>query len=132
MERFQLRLLEALEEKGISQAELSRRTGISRSSISKYLKGTFKAKPQHVQLLAPALGVSYDWLICRSDNKQSDSNAIVEEVIDQFRIYQGKAVSDTQINDMRKLLTAYLSTQQETMTAIIKAYLDTQHSNFRK
>lgn len=62
-ESFAKRLKEALELRGVSQAELSKRTGINRSSISTYLKGEYKAKQDKVDLMAQALGVSPAWLM---------------------------------------------------------------------
>lgn len=62
-ESFSKRLKDALEMRGVSQAELSKRTGINRSSISTYLKGEYKAKQDKVDLIAQALNVSPAWLM---------------------------------------------------------------------
>ena len=48
MNVFQQRLKEAIENMGITQAELSRRSGISRASITDYLKGKYEAKQDKI------------------------------------------------------------------------------------
>ncbi len=49
--------------KGISQAELVRRTGIRASSISDWLAGKYTPKQDKIDLMAAALGVSPAWLM---------------------------------------------------------------------
>lgn len=56
------RLSEAMRLRNMPQAELSRRTGIGKSSICQYLKGDFEPKQANIRLLAKALEVSEDWL----------------------------------------------------------------------
>lgn len=65
---FQNRLKIAIENKGISQAELARRSGISRASITDYLKGKYKAKPGAIYSLAQALDVDAFWLLGYQNN----------------------------------------------------------------
>ncbi|OQQ82029.1 helix-turn-helix domain-containing protein [Ligilactobacillus salivarius] len=65
---FQSRLKIAIENKGISQAELARRSGLSRTSITDYLKGKYKAKPGAIYSLAQALDVDAFWLLGYQNN----------------------------------------------------------------
>ena len=60
---FAQRLRAGLEGSGMTQAELSDKSGISRSSISRYLKGDWEGKPEAVYALAQALGVTVPWLM---------------------------------------------------------------------
>lgn len=57
------RLKSVLEERGISKAELSRRTGISNSSLSEYLSEKYEPKQDKIALIAKALNVSPAWLL---------------------------------------------------------------------
>lgn len=59
----QKRLRKALEEKGITQRELSKITGIRASSISEYLTGKYEPKQDKIYLMAKALHVSPGWLM---------------------------------------------------------------------
>lgn len=65
---FQSRLKIAIENIGISQAELARRSGLSRASITDYLKGKYKAKPGAIHSLAQALDVDAFWLLGYQNN----------------------------------------------------------------
>lgn len=65
---FQSRLKIAIENKGISQAELARRSGLSRASITDYLKEKYKAKPGAIYSLAQALDVDTFWLLGYQNN----------------------------------------------------------------
>ena len=60
---FEQRLKEAMQVRNISQTELVEKTGISKSGISQYLSGEYKAKQDRTYLLAKALDVDPSWLM---------------------------------------------------------------------
>ena len=60
---FASRLREALSVRNMTQAELANKSGISKSSISRYLSGAWKGKQDSVYALAKALDVSESWLM---------------------------------------------------------------------
>lgn len=60
---FAARLREGLTRRGMTQTELAQRSGISKSSISRYLKGDWEGKQEAVYALARALGVNEAWLM---------------------------------------------------------------------
>lgn len=64
-----LRLTKVRQEKGLSQRELARRSGVSQPEISKIESGKMKAYPAYERKLAAALGV-----------KVSQAAALMEEV----------------------------------------------------
>lgn len=57
------RLREALNIRGMKQAELVEKTGIGKSSISTYLSGEYEPKQRNIYKIAQALNVSEAWLI---------------------------------------------------------------------
>ena len=57
------RLNLALSTKRVTAAELSRRTGISKGSISQYKNGVVNPKQDRIYLIANALGISEAWLM---------------------------------------------------------------------
>lgn len=63
MDKFMDRLNEALVLRGVSPAELHRRTGISESTISQYRSGYAEPKKQRLQMIADALSVNPTWLM---------------------------------------------------------------------
>ena len=60
---FKDRLKEAIQYRNLSQISLSRMTGISKSLLSKYLKGISEAGNDKLHLLASCLRVSPVWLM---------------------------------------------------------------------
>ena len=52
----------AMDMRGINQAELCRRTGIGKSSISTYLSGDYEPKQTNLYKIADALSVTIPWL----------------------------------------------------------------------
>ena len=63
MNTFIERLRQIMSERSISQADLSRLTGLRTSSISDYLTGKYVPKQDKVALIAGALSVSPAWLL---------------------------------------------------------------------
>lgn len=59
---FAERLRAVLNEKGLSQADLSRLANIDRSMVTKYLKGTKHPKIDTIRRCAAVLYVNSDWL----------------------------------------------------------------------
>lgn len=59
---FSKNLKKAMEERNMSQAELSALTGIGKSSISQYLSGKNEPKPHAVEKMAEALECSVAYL----------------------------------------------------------------------
>lgn len=80
MDSISDRLKKALEIRDMSQADLVKKTGIGKSSISTYLSGSYEPKQKNTYKLAKALNVNEAWLmgydvdIERKDNSVNLSN----------------------------------------------------------
>jgi len=72
MNTFVKRLNQAMAEANMTQAELSRKTGISEAAISNYRKGNYEPKHKQIYLLAVALNVSPSWLMGFDLDENSD------------------------------------------------------------
>lgn len=57
------RIKESMKSLELSQAELCRRTGISKGALSSYISGRYEPKQKTVYLLAKALNVNESWLM---------------------------------------------------------------------
>lgn len=68
--KFSTRLRNVLKEKGMTQTELSKRAGISKSVISEWLSDKYEPKQDKIYMVAEALSVSPSWLFGVSDNKE--------------------------------------------------------------
>ncbi|MBQ9082083.1 MAG: helix-turn-helix domain-containing protein [Clostridia bacterium] len=76
------RLRQALELRDMTQTELARRSGISKSSISRYVKGDWVGKAEAVRAMAEALNVSERWLSgCNAPMRRPDDAAPAPEEI---------------------------------------------------
>lgn len=81
---FKERLIQAMDEKDMSAAELSRRSGIGEGAISQYKKGAYMASQRNLEKIANALGVSIAWLMGYDVPKkqQQDQNLLADSITD--------------------------------------------------
>ena len=76
IEDFGERLLFAFNHSCLTQAQLASATGITKSSISRYLQGEFEPKPKAVIKLAKALNVSEKWLLGCDDTAENEDEVV--------------------------------------------------------
>ena len=84
------RMREAMAAADMKQIELAAATGISHSSISRYLSGIMEPKAKAVSKMAAVLGVSEMWLwgydVPRVRSSAQKKNDVLVDVIKQLRI----------------------------------------------
>ncbi|SEL33962.1 helix-turn-helix domain-containing protein [Ruminococcus albus] len=82
MSSFAENLRAAMAERSLTQAELSKRTGISKSFISQYLSGKFKPRDDKLSVLAQALGTTKGALLGyeSSGSSNGDNSADLHKV----------------------------------------------------
>lgn len=88
MEDFGRRLQKALDKADIKAAELSRRTGIGKSSISTYLTGGYHPKQENVYKMADALGVNPEWLNGRTESMESTPYENAQIAVSKYNLYR--------------------------------------------
>jgi len=71
--QFIERLNSILQKRNLSQADLSKMTGIRSSSISDWLNGKYEPKQDKIAIIADALNVSPVWLIGYDDTASNQS-----------------------------------------------------------
>jgi len=78
---FTGRLTDAMDASKVKAIDISRATGVSRGSISKWVSGATKSiLAEHAIVLAELLGVNIEWLILgKGPRKITDKNAVVIE-----------------------------------------------------
>lgn len=105
---FGTRLKTALDMRGMTAAELSRRTGISKGTISQYLNGIISPKPDKVYAISLVLNVSSNWLMAFEEEPEED-RVLSEEV---------RVLFNSLSTDRQKEALAYLQflAQRETDT----------------
>lgn len=87
---FASRLQELLDFYGIKAADLSKKTGISKSSISHYLKGDWEAKQDTLMIIADAYNVSEAWLMgydvnMKKEPAEKNYSELEKKLIEDFR-----------------------------------------------
>lgn len=60
---FQTRLIDTMTDRGMTSADLARKSGLSEAVISNYRSGKYEPKNKKLYLLATALNVSPSWLM---------------------------------------------------------------------
>lgn len=93
MGEFSKRLKEMMEQRGMRQADLVAKTGISRSLISCYLSGRYEPKDERLQALAKALNCDPMWLAGYDGIEEDDELAFLAK----FRVLN--------VEDKRTILT---------------------------
>lgn len=63
MDTLSSRLKYAMQIKGVSQAELVRRTGINKGALSSYINGRYEPKQKAIYKIAKALNINEAWLL---------------------------------------------------------------------
>ena len=115
------RINEALRHNEMSKAELSRRTGISPSSLSEYLSGKYEPKQDKIYLISRALNVDPVWLLGFEDEdsepqKHEEPKVDVKDIINNATfLFDGNDYSLSQ-------------SDKDMLTNIIKSVLNGKES----
>ena len=102
IESFKKRLVLALSLRNMKQADLCAATGISKSAISHYIKGSFEPKQDRIFLMAKALNVEPIWLM-GYDVPMGNNEEIVTMSIGSNILYRRKSLGLTQEELAKKM-----------------------------
>jgi len=81
--------LEALiRERGTTKYRLSKRTGISQTTLGRWEKGTQQPGAEAAAVLAKELGVSAEYLLGKTDERNPHKTPVTEEDI-KFALFEG-------------------------------------------
>lgn len=84
MEKIISRMQDLMAQKDLTAAELSRRTGIDRSTICHYLRGDYLPKFDKIEKIASALGVPVAYLTGISDDPDPTGDPGLDDFLDRF------------------------------------------------
>lgn len=97
MSNFAIRMRESMEKKGITAAELSRRTGIGKNLISYYLNEKYLPKQDKVYAIAQALGVDPGWLMTGVEQRHYNPPVVLLDSELFLKIWDHMPVEDCKI-----------------------------------
>ena len=118
---FPERLNEAMKDKDFSPSDLSRKSGIDKSSISRYRSGNYDPGKKNFFLLADALDVNPAWLAGEDAPKHAVQSLIDSEPWeDDWQKNPLSSRFDTLSDDESHVVTAYRSADQSIQAAVRK------------
>ena len=101
--KYSIRLKKLLEELDIKQNELAEKTGITEATISNYINAKQLPKLGVVEKIADILGVSVDYLLGKTDVRNSGKQ--IDDVLNEAMIGMSKeeyeALNETQKKQIR-------------------------------
>ena len=112
------RIKEAMKSHGIKQIDLANATGMSHSTISRYLSGKMEPKPKAISLLARELNVTEMWLwgydVPQDRPLEQQKNDDLVKVIARLRsdpdfnelVTQLNQLSDNEYASIKQLISA--------------------------
>lgn len=117
---FHIRLQEALDARKMKPSELSERTGISKSSISRYLSGEYAPSSSKIYKISRALEINATWLLGYDVPMSQSSN--VDTIIDDLNSMGFKASYSVPISDRTeiKILKAYREADDLTKEMVLR------------
>ena len=119
MATFSKRLRTAIDMRGISQTELAKKTGISKSSISHYLKGDWEGKQDAVYALALALNVSEAWLMGFDAKMERGNNLTAPQSTDDM-------------DEINQIFASLSPDNRAKLVGLGHLYLTSQHNSEEK
>lgn len=88
---FSKRLKAAMDKRGVSSTELSRRSGITRSNISLYLHGKSIPRDGNIKRIAEALNIDEYWLSGGDVSMEKENRHIISDI---QNIHAGDCIYD--------------------------------------
>ena len=119
------RINSVMKEKGIKPAELARRTGIDRSSISHYLSGDYSPKIDKIEKIADAIGVTVSYLVGFSDDPSPTGDPDLDKIADMFtRMTQPGSFGPVTVSDDEMTVVMAYRHADPAIQAAVRKLLD--------
>ena len=118
--KLEEKLRQVMTEKGITAADIERRTGISRGTIHHYLHGDYSPKNDKLEKLASALGVSVSYLAGYTDDPNPTGDPGLDSFLDTFtRMTQPGSFGSVSVSaNELKLILAFREADPDIQKAI--------------
>lgn len=117
---FKERFAEAMKMKNIRQTQVSTDTGIPKSTLSRYLKGSYEPKTERVYQLSEYFGVTPEWLMGYTNDPQS--HVMVNNTDMGKQVYSSN--DDTFLITEKEIMLVQAYRQHEQLQRVIDKILD--------
>lgn len=117
---FKERFAEAMKMKNIRQTQVSTDTGIPKSTLSRYLKGSYEPKTERVYQLSEYFGVTPEWLMGYTNDPQG--HVMVNNTDMGKQVYSSD--NDTFLITEKEIMLVQAYRQHEQLQRVIDKILD--------
>jgi len=117
---FKERFAEAMKMKNIRQTQVSTDTGIPKSTLSRYLKGSYEPKTERVYQLSEYFGVTPEWLMGYTNDPQG--HVMVNNTDMGKQVYSSD--DDTFLITEKEIMLVQAYRQHEQLQRVIDKILD--------
>ena len=117
---FKERFAEAMKMKNIRQTQVSTDTGIPKSTLSRYLKGSYEPKTERVYQLSEYFGVTPEWLMGYTNDPQG--HVMVNNTDMGKQVYSIN--DDTFLITEKEIMLVQAYRQHEQLQRVIDKILD--------
>ena len=98
-------ILALMKENGISQKELCEKIGVNKQAFTNWKNGTHSSYKKYLPQIADAIGVSVDYLLGKSDEKEKSPSVSDEDL--KFALFGGDKEIPDEVLDEVKRFAAY-------------------------
>lgn len=124
---FEQRLQQALDESGISQAELGRRVGVNSQSVSGWCSGIFPRKDK-LEMLPGALGKPLYWFFMSDDEEKQLSANSGGKVVSEKHLALIDLFDQLPAKEQDNMLSAFGERLKE-LDSFVEQYLKRRKAN---
>lgn len=119
---FGSRFQQALRLRGLKQTDISSRTGIAPGTISNYALGKYAPRPDKLEAIASALGVSVSYLAGYTDDPNPTGDPGLDSFLDTFtRMTQPGSFGSVSVSaDELKMILAFREADPAIQSAVRK------------
>ncbi len=130
MNTISARIKVALDARNMKPADLTKMTGILKSSLSNYLSGTYEPKQKNISKIARALNINEDWL--RGLDVPMEKNESVDPGVDLYNKLDTEDKAEIRGTMKQMLKAEKYSTASNENIKLVADSTESTHINARK
>lgn len=133
--KISTRIKQAMKEKGMTQADLSKKSGISKSTLSEWLNDKYEPKQNNIYILSESLGVNPTWLMGLEVDKEINRDiTVIYNELEQPRQEKVYSYAEEQLERQNKVININKyskdSTEDDLIEETMEGYLSAGTGEF--